>query len=892
MKTVRFFAVGVLALGVLAPALVAQTATQNTGAAQNKATQNAANKLRCEYLDTPLGIDTATPRLTWQMHTTRQGARQSAYQILVATKTDLLQPDKSDVWNSTKTTSDTMRVHYAGKTLHSFTKYYWTVRVWDESGTPSQFSKPASFETAMLRPDDWRGTWLSDGHDTASLPAAFYRRKFAAPKEIASARAYVAAGGLYELHVNGEKVSDRLLEPAYTRYDRRNLYTTYDVTQLLHKGHNALGVWLGNGWYNFQSKAAWDFHLAPWRNRPRFCLDLRIEYKDGSVETIASDSLWKTAESPLLYNSFYTGERYDARRELPGWDTPSFNDAAWRPATPVPAPSQKIIAQQLHPIRAVKEYAPSSVKKINPLTWLFTFDENIAGVSRLKISGPAGTVVELKHGEQLNKNGLIDNRLIAQFQKVGRRDPPDPFQVDKYILSGKGTETFSARFGYKGFRYVEIHTSIPLELTAQNLTSIAIHTDVPLAGGLKTSDELVNKIFAAANVTYLNNLHGIPTDCPHREKNGWTGDAHLLIETALYNYDAITVYEKWMNDHLDAQRPDGTLPGIIPATDWGYKNLNGVDWVSTIAIIPWQLYLFYGDKTVLERTYDALKLYVTMLEKRSNNTFLTNWALGDWNTYKTRSNKEFISSLYYFLDAKILSQEAHVLGKKEDAVYYAALAEKIKSAINKKFFDSEKNIYARGSQTELSAALMFDIVPAELRPKVAARLAEKVHSNNDHLDVGMLGSKTLFNALSENGSADLAFTVLTQKTHPSLGYYISIGGTTLYEEWLADTRRLSSLNHPCWGECSAWMYKCFAGIFPDPAAPGFKNIILKPVFVRGLDWAEAWHETPFGKVESAWKRENGRVTWRVRVPPNATATVFLPSGEKRQIASGAYLFTE
>ena len=833
-------------------------------------------KLLCEYLTSPLGIDNPNPRLSWQISDSVQNSGQTAWQILIDTDSATVTKGEGKIWNSGKVISGTCRIPYYGSELQPFTTYYWTVKYWDQKKRNSSYAPVSRFETGMMTPSNWQGNWISDGNPIDYRPAPYFRKTISIKKKIKSARAYTAVSGLYELYVNGVKIGDRILDPMFTRFDRRTLYTTLDITPQLKEGENAIGLTLGNGWYNLQSKAVWFFEKAPWRSRPKFCMDVRITYEDGTSEIISTDQSWKTTDSPIIFNSIYSGEYFDAGKEITSWCLPDFKDSSWKSATLTGAPSQNIVSQQLHPIRVTEELTPVSVKKIDPKTYVFSFPRNIAGITRLQVQGPAGTEITLKHGEKLYESGLVDFETISKRLLPGPGDPPDPFGTDVYTLKGIGSEIFSPHFNYKGFQFVEVRTSVPMELGKTNLTALVVHSDVPKIGEVRTSNSLINKLFEATNNSYLNNLYGYPTDCPHREKNGWTGDAHIAIETALYSYDGITIYEKWLNDHLDEQLPNGTLPNIIPCAGWGYHWANGSDWVSSIAIIPWQIYQFYGDKTLLDRTYNSIKKYVDLLERKSKDG-LIDWALGDWSPIHTKSNTEYISSLYFFQDAKILSEAAILFDRGEDHSYYSKLAVKIKSAINTKFLNKETAIYAGGSQTELSAALYYKIVPEDIKCKVVDKLVKKIHESNDHIDIGLLGAKTLFNSLSENGQADLAFKLLAQDTHPSFGYYIANGATTLYEGWNPDKNKITSLNHIMFGECAAWLYKAILGIFPDPADPGFHNILLKTNFITALDWAEGYHDSPFGRISVRWKRENGKINYKVTVPANSTATIHLPA---------------
>ena len=853
--------------GYAAPAAPTPVAPAPTTSA---APTPAPSFLRCEYLLNPIGIDAPHPRLTWRLTDTRNGARQTAYAISIGTDSAGLNQGKGILWASGRQASADQRVVYSGSPLQPFTRYYWMVRVWDQDGKPVGPGPIASFETGTM--GVWKGAWISDTRNIRLLPAPYFRHPFHLEKTIRQARAYIAVAGLYELSINGQKVGDHRLDPMYTRFDRRNLYVTYDITSLLQQGDNAVGVLLGNGWYNLSSTAVWYFDQAPWRARPAFCLDLRITYTDGSVETISSGKNWKTSLSPIIFNSIYTGEHTDARKEQPGWNTAAFNDSAWKEVMLRSAPSTLIVTQALPPIRDVDTIAPVAVHPISDTDWVFDLGRNIAGTSRITLRGEGGTTLRLIHGERLNSDGTVDQSNISVHYRP--TDDKDPFQTDIYTLSGKGEESFSPKFNYKGFQYVEVRSDHPLQLTKASLAAYFMHSDVQPIGDFECSDPVVNKIWKATNNSYLSNLFGYPTDCPQREKNGWTGDAHIASETGLYNFDGITIYEKWLADHRDEQQPNGVLPSIVPSDGWGYEWGNGPDWTSTIAIIPWNIYLFYGDPTLLADCYDNIKRYVDHITDRSPSG-LTDWGLGDWVPVKSKSPVELTSTAYYYTDALILSRAAAVLGHTKDQQHYSALAEKIRNAFNAKYLDPATGIYGAGLQTELSVALYWGLVPPELKAKVAANLARRVAADGNQLDVGLLGTKAILNALSENGYAGLAYTLASRQSFPSWGWWIVNGATTLYENWPIDAKSDISMNHIMFGEIGAWLYKGLAGILPDPDHPGFRHILLRPHVVKGLDHVQATHDGPYGRIVSAWTQSGGHGSYSVTVPPNSTATVRL-----------------
>ena len=833
--------------------------------------------LKSEYLANPIGLDVKTPRFTWKIKDQRRGAFQKAYKISVGIDSIDVAAGNGSHWNTGKINSDHQMVVYGGKALQAFHKYYWSLTVWDKNNKKVESDRLSSFEMGMMEARNWRGSWISDSRNIDKKESAYFRKEFNIKKKIKKARVYIATAGLFELYLNGKKVGDHQLDPTYTRFDRRNLYVTHDVSEYLEQ-NNAIGVLLGNGWFNHQSTAVWYFHEAPWRARPMFCLDLKVTYEDGSKETFSSDTDWKNSSGSLIFNSIYTAEHQNAQLEQKGWNTSGFDDIKWKKSIVTSAPSNNIVAQALHPIKNNLEIQAVKMRKINPQKYIYDLGRNISGVSRIKLKGEAGTVLRVTHSELLDDRGELDlSNIIVHYRPT---DDSDPFQTDIYTLSGEGSETFVPKFNYKGFQYIEVLSNRPIELTKQSVTGIFMHSAVPPVGKVSSSNPLINKLWSATNNAYLSNLFGYPTDCPQREKNGWTGDAHIAIEMGLYNFDGITVYEKWLADHRDEQQSNGVLPAIIPSSGWGYQWANGPDWTSSLAIIPWNIYLFYGDQKLLADCYDNIKRYVDHITEISPG-YITHWGLGDWVPVRSKTPKQFTSSIYYYVDAKILANTAKLFGKEDDYQKYSELATNIKEEINSRFFDPKTAIYGSGFQTELSTALFWGVVPEEYIEKVANNLAKKVILDNSHIDVGLLGSKAILNALSENGHPDLAYEVATQDDFPSWGAWVKEGATTLFEDWKVDEERKGAMsrNHIMFGEIGAWFYKALGGIKPDPKQPGFKNILLEPHFVKGLEKFEAQHNGPYGKILSSWKKNNGKIFYDIIVPPNSSATLVINGRE-------------
>ncbi|MBN1418246.1 MAG: glycoside hydrolase family 78 protein [Planctomycetes bacterium] len=833
--------------------------------------------LVCEYRTNPLGIDVREPRLSWMLESAERGERQTAYRIRVASSAAKLGAGEADLWDSGRVETDrSIHVPYAGEPLASRVRCHWTVEVWGADGA-SATSAPAWWEMGLLAKDDWKGAWISapppkDGAGTA--PAPFFRKAFELAGAPRRARLYIAGLGYHEVHINGKRVGDHVLDPAFTRYDRRCLYVTHDVTGLLAGGRNAIGVILGNGWYNPHATDVWDFHKSPWRDRPVLRCQLEVQSADGSVRTIASDATWKVSTGPILFDSIRNGETYDARLELPGWATAAFDDASWAAPVAVAGPKGILSAQNGPPIEVMETIVPVKVTEPKPGIFLFDLGQNIAGWARLTAAGPAGTKVVLRYGERLLPDGSLDQKDIGPYVKQ------HAFQTDTYILKGLGTEIWEPRFVYHGFQYVEV-AGFPGTPTLDSLRGRVVYTSFPRAGSFACSNELLNRIQKATLWSYVGNFHGYPTDCPHREKNGWTGDAHLASEQGLLNFAPAAAYTKWMDDMKDEQRESGELPGIVPTSGWGYAWGNGPAWDSAYVLIPWYLYRYCGDTRILAAHYDHLKRYVDYLTGKSKDHIVA-IGLGDWVPAKTKTPEKVTSTGYYYRDARIVSEIAKLIGKADDAKTYGDLADAIAKAFHREFFDAKSGLYAGGTQTAMSCALYHGLVPAEERERVVANLVANIRSQGGHLDAGILGTKYLIDALTENGRADLVYGMATKTDFPSWGRWLAQGATTLWEEWQGGGSR----NHIMFGHISAWFYAALAGIAPDPEGPGFERIIIRPQPVGDLTWARAEHVSLFGPIRSAWRKEGDTFRLDVTIPPNSTATVHVPAKGAPDVTEG------
>ena len=774
--------------------------------------------------------------------------------------------------------------------------------LWDWE--PGKVKTPSSWRVADRAHDGWTEAGFDDSAWAAAQPLVdvdhgrgrilpgwrqespgpLFRKTFELDKPVRSAMVSICGLGYCELRLNGGKVGDAVLDPAFTVYDKRVLYTTYDVTDRLRTGRNTLGVMLGNGWYNMHTRDWWGFNREPWRGRPKLLLELQIVFADGTAETIASDASWQTAAGPVLYDGVHNGEIYDARRERPGWDTPEFVAAGWGRPEPAAPPKGTLRAQTMPPVKVTETLVPVKVTEPNPGVFIFDMGQNFAGWCQLTVAGPAGTKVTLRHGERLAPDGMLDLHTPGG----GNLDAyvlQGPFQTDTYILKGGGAEVWEPRFSYHGFRYVEM-TGFPGTPTAENLRGRVVHTAFDPAGSFTCSNALFNQIQRMTLWTCRSNFHGYATDCPTREKNGWSGDSHIIAETMLYNFQATAVYEKWMNDFRDAQLESGKIPDMAPPSQWAYERDSGPGWDCTYLFIPWYLYRYCGDRRVLAEHYERFKRYLVYLEGRAEGD-LINYGNDDWCPAKTETPVPVTSTLYYYLAVRTVSEAARVLGKAGEAAEYARFAERIRNSFNASFYQGD-GIYANGSQAALSGVLYYDMEEPAERKRVLEQLLANIERADWHLDVGFLGNQYLYSALAWNGRNDVACRIATQTTPPSYGDWVRRGATTLWEDWYG----LSSLNHFALGSIGAWFYRDLAGLNLDPHEPGFKRFIVRPRPAGDLTWVRAEHQSPHGNIAVSWQIAGGSFTLEVTVPANTTAAIHVPAADAGSVRESGVPATE
>jgi len=802
--------------------------------------------LRCEYLSNPLGIDVRQPRFAWGLDHTARGQRQTAYQILVATQPGLLDQDKGDQWDSGKVVSeDSTQVVYSGKPLASGAAYYWKVRTWDKDGNASPYSRVVQFEMGLLSADEWKGQWIGGANQL--------RTEFQLAEAVARARVYICGLGYYELRVNGAKVGSNVLDPGWTTYEKRVLYTTYDVTPLLQRGANAVGVMLGEGWY--KSRA--------------LLLQMNIELVNGKRLSVTSSPAWRGKDGPITSDSVWDGEIYDAPRETPGWDRPGFNDSNWAAAQLVKSPGGVLSAQMMPPIRVVDTITPVGLTNPQPGVYVYDLGQNFSGWAQLRVKGPRGAAVKLRFSELLYDDGMINRENIRGAKAR-----------DTYILRGEGgLEVYEPRFTYHGFRYVEV-TGFPGTPSLDSLRGRVVRSDVESVGSFAASKPLLNQIQRLIRWGQATNLHSIPTDCDQRdERLGWLGDAHVTAEEAMLNFDMAAFYTNFVRDIRDVQGADGSLTDTVPHR-YGSRPADPA-WGTAYPLLCWYMYEQYGDRRILEEHYEGLKKYVEFLRTKAPDNVLRYSYYGDWVAIEPTPG-ELVSDAYYYYDVQLLAKMAGILGKSADAQTYAQLAAQIKDAFNREFYDAKRGVYATGTQTANTLPLFLGLVPPEAKEAVGGKLFNDiVYQHDSHVTTGFIGVKYLFPLLSRSGLSDLAYDLATQTTFPSWGYMIANGATTLWELWHKRTGpSMNSHNHPMMGSVGAWFYQALAGVNVEPEGVGYRRIRIAPQIVRDLTWVSATVETVRGTVSSSWTHSPGMITLEVMIPVNSDAKIVIPKEEQ------------
>lgn len=838
--------------------------------------------LRTNYKINPIGVDTKTPELSWKIASSVNNQEQTAYQVLVASDIKKLSPGKADLWDSEKIVStQSLYIRYGGATLTSGQKCWWKIRVWDKDGNVSEWSEPATFETGLFSPDDWQAEWIKTAMELSeySYPSPYLRKEFTISKPVKSARLYCTSRGLYEFYLNGQKVGDQVFTPGYTSYEKRLQYQVYDVTSMLYPKANAAGVILGNGWYrvfnpnNLPMQEIQDLEVLA---------QLAITFTDGSTQIITSDNSWKSSTGSILKSELFNGEIYDARLYPEGWNTPGFDDSKWGRVVVTQSSKENLVGCVSEPVRKIEEIKPVNIIKTPSGEIVFDMGQNMTGWSRLKVNAPAGTVITLHHAEILDQQGnFYTENLRGAKQEI------------IYTCKGGITELFEPHFTFHGFRYVKVE-GYPGELSTGMITGIVIHSDLNMTGSFSCNNKLINQLQHNIVWGQKGNFLDVPTDCPQRnERLGWTGDIQAFAPTACFNMNAASFLTKWLKDLAADQYPDGKIPHVIPDRLRHLQRAGSAGWADAALIVPWNIYLNYGNLTILEEQYESMKGWVDFMVDNSNDNNLwrpIEYQFGDWLSYiairpinsGAVTDKDLLASAYFYRSTDILAKTATLLGKTRDMQKYNELLEKIKDAYIKEFITSNGRI-SSNTQTAYVVALSFGLIPEHLERVAAKRLADDVNQYG-HITTGFLGTPDICHVLTKYGYISEAYNLLYRKDYPSWLYPITKGATTIWERWdgirddgTFQNPSMNSFNHYAYGAIGNWLYKVVAGINPDKDQPGYKNILLKPYPYGEMNNVQAEYESPYGKIISAWTITNGIIRWTVTIPVNTKAKIFIPS---------------
>ena len=1026
--------------------------------------------LRCEYLPNPIGVDTPCPRLSWKLAAASEerGLEQSAYRVMVATTPEKLQSGRADLWDSGRVESDRqLHVKYSGQELGPRTRCHWKVRVWDQDGDPSGWSKPAQWSTGLFDRSDWQAEWITDpdpgplqagphngyhteiahsadeekwvmvdlgevrridavrlwparpynwqpdtpgflfplrfrievaqgndfsdakvvvdrteenvanpgmepqkysfepvraryvrltatrlrrrdkdnygmalaemqvlsdgqnlarGADVTALdsvqssgwsrarlvdgrlkpdpagieprPATMLRKGFQVDGRVKRATLYVTGLGLYEVHVNGQRVGDALLSPEFTKYEKRVQYRALDVTDLMKGGENAVGAVLGDGWH-----ANRFFGLPPVQERKfqgqrglLVRLDLRMA--DGSEKAVVTDGSWRsTTDGPIRSGSLYDGEVYDARREKPGWDEAGYDDSDWRPVRTVEFPGTELAWQPNRPIRVTHEIEPLELTEPEDGVYVFDLGQNMVGWCGMKLRAPGGTRVTIQHGERLKDDGTLYTENLRSAQ-----------QRDVYICRGDGEEVFEPHFTYHGFRYVEVR-GLPEPPRRSDLTGRVFHSAAPVAGRFRCSNELINRLMRNVLWTQRGNMHSVPTDCPQRdERAGWMGDIQAFSQTAIFNMDMAPFFTKWLADVCDSQHGDGCYPPFAPAA----HQRGAPAWADGGVIIPWRMYVNYADRPLLERHFESARRWVDFVHEHNPDLIWRNRRGGDYGDWLNADRlkldnwlesdgavpKVVLATAFFAHSADLVGRMAKVLDRPEAARNYGNLAEKIKAAFNREFVDENGKIKGN-TQAGYALALRFDLLPERLRPNAVEHIMAELKRYDGHLSTGIQTTHRLMLELTENGRHDEACRLIKLRTVPSWGYMIEQGATTIWERWDGyvegrglQTPGMNSFNHWAFGSVGEWVWRNIVGLNPDPAHPGYRHFIVRPRPCEGLTWARGKYKSVRGPIEIQWRIRDGQISLKVTVPPNAAATVHVPTSAPAQVREGGRKATE
>ena len=852
--------------------------------------------LICEYFTNPIGLDVPQPRLSWQVRANHRGARQTAFQILVMPTMD---ETAVSLWDTGKVPSDNaLHVPYGGLPLPPGQRCYWQVRVWDEHDVVSAWSETAFWEMGLLHSGNWQAIWITPAWDedaSRPQPAPMLRRPFKAEGDIVAARIYATSLGLYELRLNGQRVGNAVLTPGWTSYEHRLQYQTYDVTELVQAGDNVLGAVLGEGWY--RGYMGHRGHHNLYGDRLALLVQLQLTYANGRIQVISSDEKWRATRGPIQMSDLYMGEIYDARLEKPGWDSADYDDNAWQGVQPLDYPKEMLVAQEGPFMRRFESIRPVAIFNSRKGETILDFGQNMVGWVQMRVRGPAGTTITLRHAEILDQQGNLYTENLRTAT-----------QMTRYVLKGAADsdELYEPHFTFQGFRYVSVEGFLG-QPTPDHFTGIVIHSDMAATGTFECANPLINQLQHNILWGQKGNFVDVPTDCPQRdERLGWTGDTQVFIRTACFNMNVAAFFTKWLHDLRADQLPNGRVPFVVPdvlskinvGELKAAQSAGAAAWSDAATICPWTIYLNYGDTRLLEEQYESMVHWVEYMHSRTGDTCIwrTDFQFGDWLDYRGQdarmplpvTNYELVATAFFAYSTQLLANAAHVLGKTSDAKRYAALADKVKTAFNDEFVTPSGRV-GPNTQTAYVLALHFDLLPESIRPLAAKRLAEEIRQGQYHLTTGFVGTPYLCHVLSRYGYTDVAYKLLNQEQYPSWLYPVKQGATTIWERWdgikpdgTFQTASMNSFNHYAYGAIGDWLYQVVAGLDVDPQGPGYKRIRIQPQPGGGLTYARAALDSIHGRIESHWTLEADTFNLTVLLPANTEGRVRLPA---RSIAS-------
>ena len=842
------------------------------------------SRLRVDYLDNPIGITVEHPRLSWIVMSDQRDQRQRAFQILVASERTMLEGDSGDLWDSGRVESDlTAQITYGGTPLVARQRAWWKVQSWNQDDVLSGWSESAYWEAGLLKPAEWKGRWLSlpglvpdpeipeTGELDALIPAPLFRRSFHVTKEVASARLYATARGVYEANLNGDVVGDQVLAPGWTDYTKRQQFQTHDVTEALVDGENVLGGWVAPGW--FCGYVAWQRQSRFYGTTPQLLMQLHIDYTDGTSEIVATDAEWRATTGPIRYADLLMGEYYDARRELRGWKSAGYDDAGWSDVAVSALSPVPFVSDPAQSVRALDTITPIALTEPAPGTFVLDLGQNIAGRVSLRARGPAGTAITLRFAEIIDADGS----LYTENLRAARA-------TDTFVLAGEGEETFEPRFTFHGFRYVEV-TGYPGTPGLDAITGRFIGSDTPIAGDFTCSDDLVNQLQRNIVWGQRGNFLSIPTDCPQRdERLGWLGDAQVFAATAIGNMDVSAFFTKWMRDVSDAQGPNGAFSNVAP-------RLADLDdaapaWGDCGVILPWTVWRAYGDTRIIDEHWAAMTAWVRYIHDANPDLRWRHNRMhdyGDWLSVGADTPKELIGTAYFAWDAKLVAEMAEATGRDVEARSYRRLFDDIAAAFRDAYVLPDGSIEG-DTQTAYCLALHFGLLSPEMQPLAAQHLVDRIADKGGHLSTGFVGVSYLCHVLTEHGYPEVAYQLLQNRTFPSWKYSILQGATTIWERWDGWTEEggfqdpgMNSFNHYSLGSVGDWLKRSVAGIDQVPGTVGYGQVRIRPRVSDALSFAEGRYDSIRGPIRSRWERHDSGLTLRVDVPANATAEVWIPA---------------